>query len=311
MKFNLLFLLLFISIASNAQRLRLLKSGDKYGYETTDKKGKPKFKVSPQFENYFIHAKLELAGVDLGNSYIDALNWIDTEFVEVPINIEVPTKTETDTILYEWRIYNPENLILAKKAGKWGIIKASGEIVRLFEYDSILLFPHFFGSENGPLLVPFKDNKLSVVNQKNETILSTETMFKYYPYDGYKQYEALGITFFNDMLLVQEPNTFELIKDQVKGIGSSINEANDTNVYSYSYNYTYGIFRKGNFNVLLTKQNKLLFAKHQDQIWVQFFSPNDIKINMDVCSYSSINQASVYYKTKQVPNLQIKFVTQP
>jgi hypothetical protein len=313
MKFNLLFLLLFISIASNAQRMKLLQSDNKFGFETTDKKGKKEFRVVPQYSNLWVYTKVRPGGFDLGNSYIDALHWVDSEFVEVPMNIDDPSKTRVDTITIEWKGYYPENLILAQKEGKWGIIKANGEIVRPFEFDSILFFPHSFGSENGPLLVPFKDDKLSVINQKNETTLSAETMFKYYPYKGNKQFKALEIAFFNDMLLIQNPNTFELKIETVKATGKSIDESNDINAYSYGYTYTSGIFKRGNFNVLLTKQNKLLFAQPQNQVWVQFYSKKDkkIKVNLDVCTLSSINESTVHTLSNLAPNLQIKFVNQP
>ncbi|MCF8255235.1 MAG: WG repeat-containing protein [Bacteroidia bacterium] len=239
MKHLLSLTLVLFTITANSQNVvRIDQKGGKFGYSVFDKKDDLQFKVEPIYDYVAVPVEAKIGDIFLGEFYYDIKLCCDTEYMEVPIDFNDPTKTIVDTIVIDKKPLKENWLVMAKKGNSWGLIDLKGNVVLAFNYDSISVLNNRHASENSPLLVLHKNNRISLVNQKAELVLQSEVFEKYYPKLTVKEQVAvLEIAMFNNQLLIQKGGRFR-----------------ETH------------FEGGEFNVLIIKQNNTLFGKWQSKL---------------------------------------------
>ena len=119
-------LLLAATISTQAQMVKGLQKGKLTGVIFLNDNGEELSRLEPIYEEVFVFARMKIGNLNLGDSYQESRNWIDSEFVEVPIDPNDFTKIRVDTFVNNTRVQIPNKPIIAKKDGKYGIIDQNG-----------------------------------------------------------------------------------------------------------------------------------------------------------------------------------------
>ena len=315
---NLLTLaLLFSSLYGFSQnKIRLDYKNNRVGYTVWDDNSKVIYQIEPAYDYLAVYAEFGFAGIFLGEMYYDIKMCCDTEFIEVPIDPDDPTRTRVDTIITDQRKVVPHKLMMAKKNQVWGLLNLDGTEAMPFVYDSISILQNQHASENGPLFVLYKNKRIAIANQKRETVLSSELYQQYYPKLSPKEQVALlNIALFNDQLIVQQGGKFIDTTIFVKATTSYVKikgVKQKQKVYQAAFRYDEFFFRGGKYNVLNLKQNTLLFGVWQNKISLRMTSKTALEtpLIMDLTKRKSVMEASGRYLSVK-EKIEVQYMPDP
>lgn len=287
-KLLLTFLSALLLLSLSAQTVEPIENGKLFGVQFLNENGNKIQRIEPTYEDIMVYVKNRIGNFDLGNSFTPARFWHDTEFIEVPIDPNDPSKVETDTIVSNFRYYHPGKLVMAKMNGKWGGLSESGSTIIPFEYESFAEYNWAnwsnFGSERLPVIFLTKGKEQTLIDAKGEVVIRPEQFPPYFS-NLSRKIDALEISFFGDFLLINEGGVLadSLIKvpaekEVVKGKTIIKAPSHTFSVYTYKY---------GRFNVLNLKTGDKLWAEPKKNIEIKFKDPNNVEL------YESLNPRSL------------------
>lgn len=277
-----------LMLSSSAQTVEPIEKGNLFGVQFLNENSEKTQRIEPIYEDIMVYVKTRIGNLDLGNNYLAARYMHDTEYIEVPIDPNDPSKVETDTIVSNFRYYHPGKLVMAKKNGKWGGITESGNTIIPFEFESFAEYNWAnwsnFGSDRLPVIFLTKGKEQTLIDAKGEVIIRTEQFPPYFSKLN-RKIDALELSFFGDFLLINEGGVLadSLIKvpaekEVVKGKTVIKAPAHTFSVYTYKY---------GRFNVLNLKTGDRLWAEPKKNIEIKFKDPNNVEL------YESLNPRSL------------------
>ncbi len=302
--------LLGLFISAHSQAVKPIKEGNFTGLEILDQQNFPVSKIRPIYDELEVFSRLNLGGISLGNSYVSTRMWNDTEFIEVPIDPNDPSKTVTDTFVKDIRFMVEGTNIWAKKAGKWGLVNTAGEVLIPFEYEKYdyVRSMALVSTEPGsfPYLLAFKEGKFSIFNQKGTLILAQEFIpTHFFQKPTQETLDMLEFSYFGDYIITTEGAT--LVDSLVKVPAKKQNNK----IVAQAYSYHVYFYRGGKLNVWQASTGKLLFEKapknleihFQDEKGTDYFEP------LNVRSFKSIEKFLENNSNKLVPQ-KISFIPQ-
>lgn len=311
-----LFILAFLSSAFLCQaqnQIRLINQNNKVGYSVENDSGQVVWRIEPQYDYLSFYVSTHLGGVSLGDNYCDSRNWNDTEFIEIPIDPNEPTITRIDTIIMDVKTLYPDRMVIAKKDGKWGFLYSDGTEAVPFIYDSIMMSNFHLLSHDASYFSLVKNNRVSILNKKNETVLGQEMFKQYYPNLSLgAQLNLIEIAFYGDHLVLQQGGKFVDSTVYVKAKPSSYTvRGKKKKMMLPAWNYKTYFFRGGKYNVLNLKTGELQFKDWQDKILVKFTSTTTFKTPflLDLTKSKSVENAILrHYRLAKGDTLQIDFI---
>ncbi len=313
MKRNLLFVFLLSTLIGFSQnRVRLDVKNDKVGYTVWDEKDSVIIHIDPIFDYISVYVETRIGDIYLGEFYYDVKSCCDTEYMEVPIDPNDPTRTRVDTIITDQKTVVPNKLLIAKKSGLWGLLNLDGSEALPFIYDSIWILTNRHAAENSPLFILIKNKRIALANQKKEMVLSSEIFQKYYPkLTLTEQEDLLNIALFNNKLIVQQGGKFVDTTFFVKARYAKIKGVKQkARLPAYYYNEFF--FSGGKFNVLNLKKNHLLFGNWQNKILLRFTSKTELEtpLIMDLTKRKSVMAAyKQYIEIKE--KIKVDYIVEP
>ncbi|MBC7381753.1 MAG: hypothetical protein H7296_02025 [Bacteroidia bacterium] len=249
---------------SIATHVRAFHQNGKAGFETQNDSGEVIVKIEPIYDCLAFYTSNTLGAVDIGEFYLD-----DRNFSAITNDRSTLDPNESKTLPFD-----ANKLIGAKKNNKCGLLYSTGKEAIAFEYDSIKIFSTALNVSDGPLFVLIKNNRVSMLNQKKEVVLSEKIFQKYYPGLLLKaQLHALEIAFMNGQLLVQQNGRFiDTIRTQPATtslfyLGNKIDTVEEAPMDFDEY-----YFKGGEYNVVNAGTGKLLFDEWQHKIILKFTS---------------------------------------
>lgn len=268
-----IFLLCALFINVQAQFVEITHSGNLCGFKINDSKGNLIKEVAPQYEELRFYVSIRMGGVALGENYHSSAYWNDTEYVEVPVDPNDLSKVKVETIINTTRVLIGNQLVMAKKGGKWGLIDLGGQEIVPCQNDEIWVFKSRmqkpFDAEAYPHLVLFKGKEKQLVTQKGKVVLAPTDFPPYFANLSYdRSMDVLEMTFFGENMLIN--NGGILVDSVVKMPAVKKTEKGKTTIVSETYTIQKFYFYGGTFSVLnLTTQTKL-FPEGQKNIAVHF-----------------------------------------
>jgi hypothetical protein len=273
-----------LMLGLSAQTVEPIEKGNLFGVQFLNENGDKTQRIEPIYEDIMVYVKVKIGNLDLGSNYSPARYWHDTEYIEVPVDPNDPSKVETDTIISNYRYYHPGKLVLAKNNGKWGGLTESGNAILPFEYESFAEYNWAnwsnFGSDRLPVIFLTKGKEQTLIDAKGEVIIKPEQFPAYFSKLN-RKIDALELSFFGDYLLFNEGGVLadSLIKvpaekEVVKG---------KTVIKAPAYSYSVYTYKYGRFNVLNLKTGEKLWAEPKKNIEIKFKDPNNVEL------YESLN----------------------
>jgi hypothetical protein len=300
--------LLGVFISAHAQAVKPIKEGNLTGLEILDQQNFPVSKIRPAYDELEVFSMLSIGGIILGNSYVTTRMWNDTEFIEVPIDPNDASRTVTDTFVKDIRYMVEGTNIWAKKAGKWGLINTSGEVLIPFEFEKLdyIRSTALVATEPAsvPYLLAFKEGKFNIYNQKGTLILTQEFIpSHFFQKPAQETLDMLEFSYFGDYIITTEGAT--LVDSLVKVPAKKQNNK----IVAQAYSYHVYFYRGGKLNVWQASTGKLLFEKapknleihFQDEKGTDYFEP------LNVRSFKSIEKFSENNANHLVPQ-KISFI---
>jgi len=263
----------FVLIICNAQAqyVKKVQDGKFVGLSFLTDDSKEYKQLKGNYEDLAVFTRVTIGGVTIFNGYNSCNYLADTEYFEVPIDPNDPTKTRIDTMINESKSFDPTKPILAKKAGKWGFINEDGAVLMPYEYDSYLQHNNDdfqnFDVNKKPFILLTKGTQSKLIDAQLQTIIS-ESQFPAY-FNGLKRkVDALELCFFGDYLLINEGGSIvdslikvPAVKEVVKG---------KTVVKIKAYSYSAYVYKGGMFNVLNLKTGSILWPVAKTNIQIKF-----------------------------------------
>lgn len=290
--------LFFISLigSSFAQNVKPIKEGNLYGLEILDQQNFPVSKIRPLYDELEIFSKLSIGGVSLGTSYVNTRMWNDTEFIEVPIDPNDLSLTKTDTFVKDIRLMVEGTNVLAKKAGKWGLLNQVGEVLIPFEFDKFdyIRSTALVQTEpaSSPYLIAFKEGKFSIYNQKGTLILGQELIPNHFQQrPAQETLDMLEFSYFGDYIII--PEGAVLVDSLIKVPAKKQNNK----IIAQAYSYHVYFYRGGNLNVWQASTGKMLFEKapknleihFQDINGTDYYEPLNVRNNKSILTFLENN----------------------
>ena len=309
----LFYLLIASSLFGSSQSVQIIKQGNLFGISLRNENADEIKRIEPAYEELYIYTKSSFGGMSLGEMYLSSKLWNDTEFVETPIDPNDLSRTKIDTFITDARAHIPGKLIIAKRAGKWGLINFNGEEVSAFDKDEIypMRSKAIVGlkAADAPYLVFIKNEVIHIVNQGGEILADEKTLPKYFNKRSKDVLlDGLEISYFGDYLLVNQGGTLfdtlinvPAVKKTVKG---------KTKIVMQAYKYANFCYRGGNFNVWQYSTQSYLFPTWQKNIDIilQDVAGNNFFEALDVRNYNSIFKFQTNNQMALVPG---KILFQP
>ncbi len=309
----LFYLLIASSLFGSSQSVQIIKQGNLFGISLRNENADEIKRIEPAYEELYIYTKSSFGGMSLGEMYLSSKLWNDTEFVETPIDPNDLSRTKIDTFITDARAHIPGKLIIAKRAGKWGLINFNGEEVSAFDKDEIypMRSKAIVGlkAADAPYLVFIKNEVIHIVNQGGEILVDEKTLPKYFNKRSKDVLlDGLEISYFGDYLLVNQGGTLfdtlinvPAVKKTVKG---------KTKIVMQAYKYANFCYRGGNFNVWQYSTQSYLFPTWQKNIDIilQDVAGNNFFEALDVRNYNSIFKFQTNNQMALVPG---KILFQP
>ena len=309
----LFYLLLASSLLGSSQSVQIIKQGNLFGISLRNENADEIKRIEPAYEELYIYTKSSFGGMSLGEMYLSSKLWNDTEFIETPIDPNDLSRTKIDTFITDARAHIPGKLIIAKRAGKWGLINFNGEEISAFDKDEIypMRSKAIVGlkAADAPYLVFIKNEVIHIVNQGGEILADEKTLPKYFNKRSKDVLlDGLEISYFGDYLLVNQGGTLfdtlinvPAVKKTVKG---------KTKIVMQAYKYANFCYRGGNFNVWQYSTQSYLFPTWQKNIDIilQDVAGNNFFEALDVRNYNSIFKFQTNNQMALVPG---KILFQP
>ncbi len=309
----LFYLLIASSLFGSSQSVQIIKQGNLFGISLRNENADEIKRIEPAYEELYIYTKSSFGGMSLGEMYLSSKLWNDTEFIETPIDPNDLSRTKIDTFITDARAHIPGKLIIAKRAGKWGLINFNGEEVSAFDKDEIypMRSKAIVGlkAADAPYLVFIKNEVIHIVNQGGEILVDEKTLPKYFNKRSKDVLlDGLEISYFGDYLLVNQGGTLfdtlinvPAVKKTVKG---------KTKIVMQAYKYANFCYRGGNFNVWQYSTQSYLFPTWQKNIDIilQDVAGNNFFEALDVRNYNSIFKFQTNNQMALVPG---KILFQP
>lgn len=309
----LFYFLLVSSFLGSSQSVQIIKQGNLFGISLRNENADEIKRIEPAYEELYIYTKTSFGGMSLGEMYFSSKLWNDTEFIETPIDPNDLSRTKIDTFITDARAHIPGKLIIAKRAGKWGLINFNGEEVSAFDKDEIypMRSKAIVGlkAADAPYLVFIKNEVIHIVNQGGEILVDEKTLPKYFNKRSKDVLlDGLEISYFGDYLLVNQGGTLfdtlinvPAVKKTVKG---------KTKIVMQAYKYANFCYRGGNFNVWQYSTQSYLFPTWQKNIDIilQDVAGNNFFEALDVRNYNSIFKFQTNNQMALVPG---KILFQP
>jgi hypothetical protein len=263
-----LFLLFLVTWSAQSQTVQGLHKGKLTGAIFFDENGKETNRIEPIYEALEVYVSNQIGGIYLGEGYIESRNWMDSEFVEVPIDPNDLERIRVDTIVKLQRAYHVGKPIIGKKDGKYGLLSQQGNILMAFEYSRILPSIELVGYQNAaqkPLLLMQKGTQYSLVDAGLTPIIK-ENQFPSYFDKLSRKAEALELMVFGDYLLVNEGGV--LTDSIVKVPAKKKTVKGKLVIKEKAYSYPVYYYKGGNFNVLNLKTGTLLWPVSKADILI-------------------------------------------
>ncbi len=309
----LFYLLIASSLFGSSQSVQIIKQGNLFGISLRNENADEIKRIEPAYEELYIYTKSSFGGMSLGEMYLSSKLWNDTEFIETPIDPNDLSRTKIDTFITDARAHIPGKLIIAKRAGKWGLINFNGEEISAFDKDEIypMRSKAIVGlkAADAPYLVFIKNEVIHIVNQGGEILADEKTLPKYFNKRSKDVLlDGLEISYFGDYLLVNQGGTLfdtlinvPAVKKTVKG---------KTKIVMQAYKYANFCYRGGNFNVWQYSTQSYLFPTWQKNIDIilQDVAGNNFFEALDVRNYNSIFKFQTNNQMALVPG---KILFQP
>ncbi|MDZ4668472.1 MAG: hypothetical protein SGJ00_11410 [bacterium] len=262
------------------------------------------------FEDIAVFVHFSINGVYLGESYTSCNLLNDTEFLEVPFDVNDPSKTKVETIITETKSFNPTKPILVKKGGRWGFVNEDGAEMMPCEYEEYLQYSNGawnnIGSDRKPLILMTRGVESKLVDAQLQPIIS-ESQFPAY-FSGLKRKgDALELCFFGDYILVNQGGSIydslikvPAVKEVVKG---------KTVVKEKAYSYTTYVYKGGKFNVINLQSGLPLWPVAKTNIQVKF-KDQEGKEYFESLNPRSLKSISTYEENLRlgITPAQIEFV---
>jgi hypothetical protein len=264
---SLLFVILFSVITASGQTVKTFKDGKLFGIQFIDSEDKVVKIIEPKYEDLAMMVKSRIGGVDLGQGYLSCRFWSDTEYMEVPIDPNDPTKVVVQMEVVDKKVYLPKKPIMAKLNGKWGLLNEEGIVLKPFEYDEMLDLNRFkwegITEERLPLLLMNKGKEMYLSDAFDITIIKPQQFPTYFA--GLKRkVDALELFYFGNYLLVNEGGV--LADSIIKVAAVKEQENGRTVIKEPAYTYSVYVYKKGKFNVLNLNTGEMLWPKGRNNI---------------------------------------------
>lgn len=270
-----LLLLLAATISSQAQVVKGLQKGKLTGVIFLNDNGEEISRLEPIYEEVFVFTRLQIGNLNLGESYQESRNWIDSEYVEVPIDPNDFTKVRVDTFVNNTRAQIPNKPIIAKKDGKYGIIDQNGNEMLPFQFDSYIALSSLswngLGSERKPLILFSRGNENIMIDAQLQPVIN-ERQFPVYFHTLSRKDDALEICLFGEYMLLNMGGVIADTLIKVPAVKESKNGKMVVTEKAYSYPaYKY---KGGKFNVIDLKTGQLLWKEPKQNITISFLDPD-------------------------------------
>lgn len=309
----LFYLLLVSSFLGSSQSVQIIKQGNLFGISLRNENADEIKRIEPAYEELYIYTKTSFGGMSLGEMYFSSKLWNDTEFVETPIDPNDLSRTKIDTFITDARAHIPGKLIIAKRAGKWGLINFNGEEVSAFDKDEIypMRSKAIVGlkAADAPYLVSIKNGAIQIINQGGDTLADDKTLPSYFKNRSKDVLlDGLEISYFGDYLLVNQGGTLFDTIIKVPAVKKTVN--GKTKTITAAYQYVQFCYRGGNFNVWQYSTQSYLFPTWQKNIDIilQDVAGNNFFEALDVRNYNSIFKFQTNNQMALVPG---KILFQP
>lgn len=263
-----LFLVFLVTWSAQSQTVQGLHKGKLTGAIFFDENGKESNRIEPIYEVLEVYVRNQIGGLYLGDGFIDSRNWMDSEYVEVPIDPNDLSRFRVDTFVNLQRAYYVGKPIIVKKDGKYGLINQQGNTLMALDYNSILPSIEIVGYQNAnqkPLLLMQKGTQFTLYDASLTPIIK-EIQFPNYFGKLSRKAEALELMLFGDYLLVNEGGilTDSIVKVPAKKETVKGKVVIKEKAYSYPVYY----YKGGNFNVLNLKTGTLLWPVSKPDILI-------------------------------------------
>jgi hypothetical protein len=263
----LLFVSLFSLFSASGQTVKAFKDGTFFGIQFIDSEDKVVKIIEPKYEDLAMMVKSRIGGVDLGQGYLSCRFWSDTEYMEVPIDPNDPTKVVVQIDVVDKKVYLPKKPIMAKLNGKWGLLNEEGIILKPFEYDEMLDLNRFkwegMTEERLPLLLLTKGKEISLIDAYDISVIESRR-FPPYISNLKRKADALELCYFGNYLLINEGGA--IADSIIKVPAVKAQEKGKTIIKEPAYSYGVYVYKKGKFNVLKLNTGEMLWPKGRNNI---------------------------------------------
>lgn len=306
--FSLIYILL--CNLSQAQYVKALWKDNLIGLHVVNDAGAEIKRLEPAYEDIEVYTRARFS--TFGEMYINVQFFNDTEFIENPIDPSDYTRTKIDTIVSDSKLYFPGKLVLAKKAGKYGLITMDGEEKAPFNFDAI--YPlnaksmQMVNQQLSPFFLAAEKGKLQILDQTGKFLVPDEKIPAYFKNRNKDLcIDALEISYFGDYFLVNEGGTLFDTIIKVPAVKKVVN--GKTKIVTPAYQYSQFWYKGGKFNVWQFSTNSWVFPEaHKNvEIYFQDDKGNNYFESLNVRSLNSIYKFQENSKLGLVP-AKISFV---
>jgi hypothetical protein len=269
--FLLVLLTIVLSHFGQAQYVKALRKGNLIGLNVVNDAGAEIKRLEPAFEDIEVYTRPRF--VTFGEVYVNVQFFNDTEFIEVPIDPSDYTRTKTDTIVSDSKLYFPGKLVLAKKGGKWGLITIDGEEKAPFDFEAI--YPlnaksmQMVNQQLSPFFLTVNQGKLQILDQTGSILVPDEKIPSYFKNRNKDlTIDAMEISYFGDYFLVNEGGTLFDTIIKVPAVKKVVN--GKTKIITPAYQYSQFWYKGGKLNVWQFSTNNWVFPEAHKNVEIYF-----------------------------------------
>lgn len=267
-------LLLAATLSTQAQMVKGLQKGKLTGVIFLNDNGQELSRLEPNYEEVYVFTRMQIGNVNLGDSYQESRNWIDSEYVEVPIDPNDPTKVRVDTFVNNTRVQIPNKPIIAKRGGLFGLIDQNGNELLPFQFNSFLDLKEIpwsgFGSDRKPLILLTKGAENLMIDAQLQPVIN-ERQFPAYFNGLSRKVDALELCFFGDYMLIN--NGGSIIDTLIKVPAVKESKNGKMVVTEKAYSYSAYKYKGGKFNVINLRTGEYLWKEEKTNITISFLDP--------------------------------------
>lgn len=312
-KILLILLSFLLCNLTQAQIVKGIQKGNLVGVTFLDKNDKTISTIEPIYEEVHVLIDFQIAGTHLGDVYAESRNMHDSEFFEVPIDPQDPSKTLVDTVVTFGKKFLDGKLIMVKKDGKWGLLTIEGKEKIACIYDGI--YPlnansmQMYKQKDAPFFLLVMNGTQQILDQTGTVLVPDDKIPAYFKNRNKDLIiDALEVSFFGDYFLVNEGGTLFDSIVKVAAIKKVVNGKSKIITAAYEYNRFY--YEGGKFNVWQFSTSKYLFeeASKNIEIHIQDANGTDYFESLNVRSIKSIDKFQENGRLGLVP-AKISFIS--